>query len=65
MPIIRIRKPFKIGDSVAVALPPGHTLNDRDEVKLIADSIVVICPMDMSVDKLRQRMRDLADDIVG
>jgi len=63
MVVIKERKPFKVGDSIAIALPPDHTMNKSDSVMLIANSVILIHPKDMEPEKVKQKTKELVEEL--
>lgn len=64
MPIVSKRKIVKLGDSYAVILPKGWIRFHKERlgkqklsVKVLADSIVVVMPPDMSLDDVKKALR--------
>jgi len=63
MPVILKRKPFKVGDSVAISLPPGHTMRDEDQVIMIANNVVLVYPDGMKPKDVREHVEELAESV--
>ena len=63
MPVILERKPFKVGDSIAVSLPVGHTMRDEEQVMMIANNVVLIYPKGMVAKDVREHVKELAGSI--
>lgn len=63
MPVIKERKPFKIGDSIAISLPPDHTMNDKESVMLIANSVILVYPKDMKIKDVKEHTKELIKEM--
>jgi len=64
MPIITKRKLIKIGDSTLVTIPFGHTILEKGNVVMtVANSVVVYAPEGCSREKLREDLRNLANEV--
>ena len=63
MPVILKRKPFKVGDSVAISLPVGHTMRDDDHVIMIANNVVLIYPDGMKSKEVKEHAKELMESV--
>ena len=64
MVVVKKRKPFEIGDSIAVALPKDHILaRKKDQVLLIANSIILITEDKANKKRLKEELKHMMEDI--
>jgi len=63
MVVIKERKPFKVGDSIAVALPPDHVMNKEESVMLVANSVVLIYPKNKTIKEVKEDTKRLIEEI--
>lgn len=65
MPFIKERKPFRVGDSIAITLPKDWTeLLSGKKLKLIADKVAIIIPPGLTSDQAKEHLKELIDGCV-
>ncbi|MEM2338681.1 MAG: hypothetical protein QXW83_00590 [Nitrososphaerales archaeon] len=57
------RKPFKVGDSIAIALPPEWTEIKHKRLKIIADKVGLIIPPDVKKKEVKRYVDELLKEL--